>query len=29
MAKNLMTGEEREVVLKEFYPHEDYHREGN
>ena len=29
MAKNLMTGEEKEVVLKEFYPQEDYHREEN
>ena len=28
MAKNLATGEEREVVLKEFYPSCDFHREG-
>ena len=28
MAKNIATGEEREVVLKEFYPHEDATREG-
>lgn len=28
LAKNLATGEEREVVLKEFYPSRDFHREG-
>ena len=28
MSKNLVTGEEREVVLKEFYPFNDFHREG-
>ena len=26
-SKNLVSGEEKEVVLKEFYPHEAYHRE--
>ena len=28
LAKSLVTGEEREVVLKEFYPHMYVHREG-
>lgn len=27
-AKNLVTGEEKEVVLKEFFPCDDFHREG-
>ena len=29
IAKNIITGEEKEVVLKEFYPHCDVHREGD
>lgn len=29
LAKNLATGEDKEVVLKEFYPHGDFHREGD
>lgn len=28
LARNLATGEEKEVVLKEFYPFTDFHREG-
>ena len=27
-SRNLTTGEEKEVVIKEFYPHRAYHREG-
>lgn len=27
-AKNLVTGEEKEIVLKEFFPCNDFHREG-
>ncbi len=27
-AHNFVTGEEKEVVLKEFYPHKHYHRDG-
>ena len=27
-SKNLVTGEEKEVVLKEFFPFHDFHREG-
>lgn len=28
-AYNMATGEEKEVVLKEFFPYEDFHREGD
>lgn len=27
-SRNLVTGEIKEIVLKEFYPHHDYHREN-
>ena len=27
-SRNLFTGETKEIVLKEFYPHSDYHREN-